>query len=85
MGLKESVNHMKKLLEELNHDLGKADGGNKAASQRVRTNSIKFAKVAKNYRKESISSERRGGGKKSSSKPKKAPARKAAKGRAKKR
>lgn len=45
---------MKCLLLEISHDLGKAGRGNKAAAQRVRINTIQFAKVAKTYRKESI-------------------------------
>lgn len=55
MALKDTVNQMNKLLEQIAFDLGKAYKGNKAASQRVRTASIKFEKVAKLYRKESIS------------------------------
>jgi DNA-binding protein H-NS len=58
MGLKETTQHLKKLLEEINHDLLKASDGNKTASQRVRTNSIKFAKIAKQYRKESVAAEK---------------------------
>ncbi len=77
MALKDTINHMKNLLDTLSKDLDKATGGNKAASQRVRTCSIKLEKVAKMYRKESVSSERKGGGKASKAK---APARKAAKG-----
>ena len=55
MGLKETVHHLKHLIATINHDLDKAGKGNKAAAQRVRTNSIRFAKTAKAYRKESIS------------------------------
>jgi hypothetical protein len=89
MGLKETTNHMKKLLEEIMHDLEKSLEGNKTASQRVRTNSIKFAKTAKMYRKESISQEKgsKGKAKKSAAKKpaaKKAPAKKPAKKAAKK-
>ena len=84
MALKDTVNSMKKVLEEICHDLDKSGNGNKAASQRVRVNTIKFAKVAKNYRKESVSAEKKGGGKSKSAKKapaKKAPAKKAAKGK----
>jgi hypothetical protein len=42
------------MLGLISKDLNKAEKGNKAAAQRVRTGSIKFAKVAKIYRKESI-------------------------------
>jgi hypothetical protein len=59
MALKDTVKKMHALLEELSKDLSKAaEKGNKAASQRVRTNTIKFAKLSKQYRKESITSER---------------------------
>jgi hypothetical protein len=64
MALKTTVEHLKKLLLEISHDLEKAGRGNKAAAQRVRTHTIKFAKVAKQYRKESISEGRKGGKKK---------------------
>jgi hypothetical protein len=85
MALKETVNQMKALLAHVTHDLEKAVEGNKAASQRVRTATIKLEKVAKTFRKESVSAERGGSkaGKKSASKPKaakkaKAPVKKAA-------
>jgi DNA-binding protein H-NS len=45
---------MKTLLENITQDLQKAEGGNKAASQRVRTGTVKLEKVAKLFRKESI-------------------------------
>lgn len=61
MSLRETTNLMKKILMEIQYDLDKAEGGNKAASQRVRTGSIKFAKVAKMYRKESIGATKKGG------------------------
>lgn len=87
MALKDTHKHLKDLLVNITHDLEKADGGNKAASQRVRTGTVKLEKVAKTYRKESIKSEKATKGskkpaKKASSKaaPKKAskPAAKAA-------
>lgn len=49
---------MKDLLNNITNDLQKADGGNKAASQRVRTGTVKLEKVAKLYRKESIKTEK---------------------------
>lgn len=52
--------NLKGLLEHISQDLVKADGGNKAASQRVRTNTVKLEKLAKVYRKESIASEKTG-------------------------
>ena len=58
MALKETTKHLKDLLNSIVHDLEKADGGNKAASQRVRTGTVKLEKIAKMYRKESIKSEK---------------------------
>jgi hypothetical protein len=77
MGLKETTHQMKKLLEDILHDLGKASEGNKTASQRVRTHSIKLAKTAKTYRKESVAAEK--GAKVKKAAHKKRPAKKAAK------
>lgn len=58
MALKETCKHLKDLLCCITHDLEKADNGNKAASQRVRTGTVKLEKIAKAYRKESIKSEK---------------------------
>lgn len=58
MALKDTVKHMRDLLSGISHDLEKADGGNKAASQRVRTGTVKLEKLAKVYRKESIKTEK---------------------------
>lgn len=74
MALKDTINKMKALLDDVSRNLDKATGGNKAASQRVRTGSIKLEKVAKVYRKESVASEKKGG-----KAPKKAAPKKAAK------
>ena len=73
MGLKETTNLMRQHLSDLCHDLEKAAEGNRAAAQRVRTGSIKFSKIAKIYRKETIDVERAGTkkGKKSGKAPKK--------------
>lgn len=59
MGLKETIQTMKKQLGEICRDLDKSLRGNKAAAQRVRTCTIKLAKTAKVYRKESISAEKK--------------------------
>jgi len=64
MSFKETINEMKELLGNISQDLEKSENGNKAASQRVRTGTVKLEKVAKVYRKESISSERHSPGKK---------------------
>ncbi len=54
MALRDTVTQLYSLLHELEKDLLKSAKGNKAAAQRVRTNTIRFEKVAKKYRKESI-------------------------------
>jgi len=41
-------------------DLHKANKGNRAAAQRVRTGTIKLEKCAKMYRKESVAAEKKG-------------------------
>ncbi len=58
MGLKETYKHLKDLLHNVTLDLTKSEGGNKAASQRVRTGTVKLEKLAKLYRKESIKNEK---------------------------
>jgi hypothetical protein len=58
MAIKETFKHLKDLLVSITHDLDKAENGNKAASQRVRTGTVKLEKVAKMYRKESIKTEK---------------------------
>jgi hypothetical protein len=58
MAIKDTFKHLKDLLVAITHDLDKAEGGNKAASQRVRTGTVKLEKLAKLYRKESIKSEK---------------------------
>lgn len=86
MALKDTVKHLKDLLNNIVHDLEKADGGNKAASQRVRTGTVKLEKIAKLYRKESIKSEKanKGTKKPAAKKAAKPAAKKAAKPAAKK-
>lgn len=83
MALKDTCKTMRSLLECIQADLDKAEAGNKAAAQRVRTCSIKLEKAAKLYRKESVKAEKSGGGKKKAGKKsaakKAAPAKKAAK------
>jgi hypothetical protein len=60
MALKQTVNELRQMLSEIIEDLQKAEGGNKAAAQRVRTSTIRLEKSAKNYRKESIADEKKG-------------------------
>ena len=59
MVLKTTVDTMKKQIEEICRSLDKAMRGNKAASQRVRTTTLKFAKLSKLYRKESVAAEKK--------------------------
>lgn len=66
MALKDTMKKMHTLLDELSNDLKKAERGIKAASQRVRTGTIKLAKLSKQYRKESVIAE--SGGKKKTKK-----------------
>lgn len=58
MALQTTINHLKQMLGDITTDLTKADGGNKAASQRVRTMTVRLEKLAKVYRKESIAAEK---------------------------
>ncbi len=54
MALKDTIQQMRNLLNEIHIDLGKAEGGNRAAAQRVRVNTIRLEKLAKHYRKTSV-------------------------------
>lgn len=60
MALSNTIKQMRDLLQNITSDLEKAENGNKAASQRVRTGTIRLEKTAKVYRKESISAEKKG-------------------------
>ncbi len=62
MSIVETVKEIRHLLAHLTIDLEKAANGNKAASQRVRTGTIKLEKDAKRFRKESIKAEKSPGG-----------------------
>lgn len=64
MSIKDTFKQMKDLLQNISSDLEKSENGNKAASQRVRTGTVKLEKVAKAYRKESISHEKKTKGQK---------------------
>lgn len=79
MALSKTINDMRSLLKDLIDDLEKAEAGNKAASQRVRTGTIRLEKVAKLYRKESIKAEKSSKGKKKPAKKKAAAKKPAAK------
>lgn len=54
MGLKDTSKELQNLISDIATDLTKAEKGNRAASQRVRTGTIRLEKVAKQYRKESM-------------------------------
>lgn len=85
MALQTTIKQMKGLLSAVTADLDKAENGNKAASQRVRTGTVRLEKLAKLYRKESISAEKKGEAKKPAKKASKGkPAKKMAKGMVKK-
>jgi len=77
--INKTINEMRTLLSHITADLEKSHNGNKAASQRVRTGTVKLEKVAKAYRKESIQHEKRTKGHKKAAKPKAAGHKKAAK------
>lgn len=64
MSIKDIFKNMKDLLVNIVSDLEKSENGNKAASQRVRTGTVKLEKIAKAYRKESISHEKKTKGQK---------------------
>lgn len=58
MALKETTNQLQTLLEGVTKDLEKGSKGNKAASQRVRTGTVKLEKIAKLFRKQSVANEK---------------------------
>ena len=60
MSLRDTTNQLSCLLEVIANDLTKASKGYKAAAQRVRTGTIQLEKLAKKYRKESVTAERSG-------------------------
>jgi hypothetical protein len=67
--INKTINEMRELLGQITSDLEKSHNGNKAASQRVRTGTVKLEKVAKAYRKESIQHEKKTKGHKKAAKP----------------
>ena len=60
MAISTTIKQLKQLLDGLTSDLDKAISGNKAASQRVRTGTIRLEKIARLFRKESLVAERTG-------------------------
>jgi hypothetical protein len=59
MSIKDTYKHLRELLCNITSDLEKSENGNKAASQRVRTGTVKLEKIAKLFRKESIATEKK--------------------------
>lgn len=68
MSIKDTYKHLKELLTNITSDIEKSENGNKAASQRVRTGTVKLEKLAKLFRKESIATEKKTKGQKKPSK-----------------
>lgn len=68
MSIKDTYKHLRDLLANITSDLEKSENGNKAASQRVRTGTVKLEKLAKMFRKESIANEKKTKGQKRPSK-----------------
>ena len=61
MTLKTTISTMRKLIDEIQWNLSKSERGNKTASKRARMATIRFAKIAKLYRKESVEAGKKGG------------------------
>lgn len=69
MALTDTIKSLRNLLDQVCLDLNKAsEKGNKAASQRVRTGTIRLEKIAKLYRKESVKAEKGQTGRKKTAK-----------------
>lgn len=60
MSLTETLHQLNMLLTGLVRDLGKVHRGNRAAAQRVRVGTIRLEKIAKRFRKESVTAEKSG-------------------------
>lgn len=71
MSLSDTVGKLENLVCSLSKDLAKALKGNKSASQRVRVNTLKLEKVGKQFRKESVTVEKKGSRRKLKKKAKK--------------
>jgi cobalamin biosynthesis Mg chelatase CobN len=64
MSVKDTYKQLRELLSNVVSDLEKSENGNKAASQRVRTGTVRLEKLAKLFRKESIAFEKKNKGQK---------------------
>ena len=60
MALIDTVQELNGFLSRLMKDLHKVHKGNKAAAQRVRVGTVAFAKIAKQFRQESVAAEKSG-------------------------
>jgi hypothetical protein len=60
MALTDTMTQMSHILENLGKDLAKVERGNRAAAQRVRIGTIRFNKISKGFRKESVLAEKTG-------------------------
>lgn len=70
MSIKDTYKQLRDLLAHITLDLEKSENGNKAASQRVRTGTVRLEKIAKTFRKESIATEKKTKGQKKTTKTK---------------
>lgn len=68
MDFKDTLQNLHFHLDQLMKDVSKVYTGNKAASQRVRTGTIKLEKIAKTFRKISLAIEKKGKGQKAKEK-----------------
>lgn len=57
MALDDTITDLDSLLGQLSRDLSKAHRGNKSAAQRIRVNTVRLEKVAKQFRRESLLAE----------------------------
>lgn len=59
MAFQKTTETLVELCEAVLHDIPKALKGNKSAGQRIRTGTIKIAKISKVWRKESLEQEQK--------------------------
>lgn len=59
MSLTATTEELEEILDDILRDLPKFQKGNKTASQRIRTATIRLSKVSKEWRKLSLASERK--------------------------
>jgi hypothetical protein len=62
MGLKDTLSFLQMLLKTMEKDLEKVPKGNRTATQRARVSTLRFEKIAKKFRKESVVAEKKKGG-----------------------